>query len=416
MRSEAEQSPATAREDLNGLPPLGREDVSTHLPIRQVAFVVTERCNLRCTYCYEAFKNKRRRPFPPGEIKRRIESELLADNGFEYIWFIFFGGEPLLRFDTIRDVVEWTQARHWPGKRYRFMIETNATLLDDAKKRWLAERKDDVILSVSLDGSKAAHDRNRSNSYDKVIRHAPFLRETWPTQPVKMTIGPETIADAYEGVVSVAEHGLNAEFDVLFENVWGDRESERRFVRIWADQLAHLVEFYAARPDLPRPSVLSRKLHHLYNVPLSFRRTTCGAGHEVTCFSPDGQEYPCFRFSPLVVSNPIQNLDSAPVRRNLRCASCPFEKICTSCEGHNYEANGSIYERTDFHCNFFKISMLASAEMSLRDRPIENPGSALEGLPVSARVDEMRRLLAIRLVNDECGPVLDWAKQEATAH
>ena len=413
MRSEAERQPVAACDGSNS--PVAVDDRDTHLPMRQVAFVVTERCNLRCTYCYESFKNKRRRPFPPAEIKRRIEDELLADNGFQYIWFIFFGGEPLLRFDTIRDVVEWTQARHWPGKQYRFMIETNATLLNDTMKRWLAERKDDVVLSVSLDGAKDAHDRNRSNSYDKVIRHAPFLRETWPSQPVKMTIGPETIAQTHEGVVSIADHGLDAEFDVLFENVWGDSESERRFVRIWADQLDRLVDFYAGRPELPRPSVLSRKLHHLYNVPLSFRRTTCGAGHEVTCFSPDGREYPCFRFSPLVVSNPIQTLDGAPDRRNPRCACCPFEKICTSCEGHNFETNGSIYERTDFHCNFFKVSLLASARMSLLDQPIEAAASSLEPLPFEARVNEMRRLLAIRLVNDECGPVLEWARRQGAS-
>ena len=220
------------------------------LPIRQVAFVLTERCNLRCVYCYERFKNKRRRHMSADAIKRRIGAELTADNGFDYVWFIFFGGEPLLRYETIRDVVEWSRATAWPApaKEFQFMVETNSTLLNAHMKQWFAEHRDHVILSVSLDGTKDAHDRNRSNSYDKVAPHADFLCQNWPDQPVKMTVGPETIEETYEGVLNIRDLGLNAEFDVLFEDVWGDEDSERRFVRIWAEQLDRLVEF------LRRPS------------------------------------------------------------------------------------------------------------------------------------------------------------------
>ena len=85
-------------------------------------------------------------------------------------------------------------------------------------------------------------------------------------------------------------------------------------------------------------------------------------------------------------------------------------KICTSCEGHNYEATGSCFERTSFHCKFDKISLLASAKMSLIDHPV-NGAAASEQQGVDERLKEMRRLLAIRLVDDLCSPVRDWAMQ-----
>jgi uncharacterized protein len=385
-------------------------------PVRELVFVLTEKCNLNCVYCYEEFKNKSKKTLPANFVIEKIREEMLADNGFKKLWFIFFGGEPLLAFDTIREVVEWFESISWPApaKEYHFMVETNGTLLNDGMKRWFAARRELLTLSVSLDGTKAAHDRNRSGSYNAVAQHFDFLRQTWPKQAVKMTIGPETIDQTYEGVLHVYSLGLQAEFDIVFEDVWGDAESERRFVGIWMEHLEKLVAFYGAHPELPRPLVLRRKLERLFAPQSLGNYTFCGAGKYVRGFTPDGVEYPCFRFAPYVVGKPLLDVWAAPDSENEQCALCPFVGICTTCEGHNYAVKGSCFHRTSFHCKFFMASLLATAKMLLIDHPDDLSVSA-EHLSQDERVQRLRRLLAIRVVDDVCPPAigLDFAASRA---
>jgi|APTNR8051073442_1049403.scaffolds.fasta_scaffold01828_4 uncharacterized protein len=381
-------------------------------PVRQIIFVLTDECNLDCVYCYEKHKNTNGRKLPASVIRAKIEREMLAKNDVKTLWFIFFGGEPLLCFDTIRDTLTWFEATEWPrvDKQVHFMVETNGTLLNDEMKAWFTERRDHVTLSISLDGTKEAHDRNRSNSFDAVARHFGFFRQNWPNQPVKMTIGPDTLDQTYEGVRYLHSEGFQATFDVVFEDVWGDRRSERRAVGVWADQLDKLVHYYAANPDLPRPRVLSRKLERLFDPPSAESYTFCSAGQYVTSFLPDQREYPCFRFAPLVVDQPLENVLTDAGADSQQCQLCPFERICTTCEGHNYEVTGSPFVRTRFHCKFFKVSLLASAKMMLIDRGRDLlDGGSDDAETTENQMRRLRTLLAIRVVNDVCGPLVDWA-------
>jgi uncharacterized protein len=373
-------------------------------PTRQLIFILTEKCNLDCIYCYEKRKNQSNVTLSADFIKDIIKIKMLAEDEYKHLLVIFFGGEPLLEYKTICEVVDWFKSFSWPipSKACKFMVETNGTLLDDRMKEWFTRHREDVVLSLSLDGTKDAHDRNRCNSYDAVARHINFFQQNWPNQPVKMTIGPETIDQTYDGVVHISNLGLHVEFDVLFEDVWGGADMKRRAVRTWAEQLDKLVSFYHTHPGLPRPMVLSRRLEQLFDsTPRS--QTFCGAGKVVTCFSTDGLEYPCFRFTSFIVKDPLFDVFSTPDLENEQCSSCPFEKICPTCEGNNYAITGSCFKRTSFHCDFFKVSLMCSAKLHLLD----NPNDLYPPLdqPEEEKLRCMRRLLAIRVVNDLCGPV-----------
>jgi len=384
------------------------------LPMRELIFVLTERCNLNCTYCYEKYKNKSSRSLSARFIKDRIRECMLADDDAEEVWVDFFGGEPLLEFGTIREVVDWLVSVQWPEgspaalKSFRFLVETNGTLLTQGMKEWFSSHRNHLVVGLSLDGTKEAHDRNRSNSYDQVVQHLDFFRENWPLQPVKMTVGPETIDKVYDGVLNIHRMGLQVDFDVVFEDVWGDEASEARAVRSWAAELAKLIVFYRNNPELKRPMVLSRKLEFLFDRPTERKRTFCGAGKYVTSYLPDETKYPCFRLSPIAVAKPITDVMLASYASGEECATCPFERICTTCEGHNYSVTGSCFSRTRFHCRFFKISLLSCARLMMLDHA-EHDMRSVDTMTKDEQKESLRRLLIVRTVNDFCTPVLDWA-------
>jgi sulfatase maturation enzyme AslB (radical SAM superfamily) len=373
-----------------------------------MVFIVTENCNLNCVYCYEKHKNGN--TLSADFIKQKIRAEMLAENGYEELSVIFFGGEPLLEYDTIREVVDWFLSIDWPvrAKTVRFQVATNGTLLNRSIKQWFATHRNRVTLCLSMDGTKTAQDRNRCNSYDSVIRHMDFFRENWPQQPLKMTIGPESLDLVYEGVVHIHNLGLMVEPDIVFEEVWGDPDSQRMAVRVWAEQLDKLVQFYFANPQFQPPDVLRRKLLRLFGVTPDPKRTFCGAGKHTTTFAADGREFPCFRFAPVSIDRPLDDVFGGPDIENDQCATCAFEKICPTCEGHNYLVTGSSFKRTTYHCRFFQVSLLASAKLMFLEHS-EDLTHPPESQSEEEQLQRMRRLLAIRVVNDLCAPVVDWA-------
>ncbi len=340
-----------------------RYDPAEELETQTVMFLVTEACNLRCVYCYEV--NRSKRGVSEEGIKKIICAHM-AQKRFKNISFDFFGGEPLLQFARIRNVVEWFHTRTWP-KGHRFTISTNGTLLDGEKKRWLSEWRDCVIPMLSLDGTKAAHDRSRSNSYDDVVAHVEFFRENWPEQPARMTISPDTIDQVAEGIINIHSLGLPVEAAVVFEDVWGDAESKRRHLESYEEQLAMLVDFYAERPELPVPFILNRDPAFLMLKHEPGERF-CGAGRYMAYYAPDGIRYPCHRFAPLSTTRPSTDPwgEQDALDMPALCQKCILLSFCPTCQGFNWEANGNTDARTTNHCEFFKLEVLASAKLLLR--------------------------------------------------
>jgi uncharacterized protein len=376
---------------------------------RELLFMLTEDCNLNCVYCYE--KHRRRNSALSAEfVKEKICEEMLAADPCKLRAISFFGGEPLLKFDVIREVVEWFYGVSWPSPitDFIFQVTTNGTLLNDDMKQWFSANRTRVILGLSMDGTKVAQDSNRSNSYDTIIQHIDFIRENWPDQPLKMTISPHTIDLTYEGVVHIRNLGLSVEPDVVFEDVWGDEESERNAVRSWEEQLDKLIYFYLEHPEFHRPKVLTRELHRLFGAVTEDKRTFCGAGRYTSTYTADGIKFPCFRFAPICVPKPIHDILATPDIENEKCANCAFERICSSCEGVNYLSTGSCFNRTDYHCRFFMVSLLASAKLLFIDNQVDLDLST-ERLSRAEKLLRMRRLLAIRIVNDLCAPIIEWA-------
>lgn len=379
---------------------------------REIVFVLTEACNLNCVYCYET--NKSSQALSAEFIKEKIREEMLAPDPCKLHSIGFFGGEPLLRFNVIREVVDWFFETSWPRpvEKFLFRVSTNATLLNDDMKRWFASRNQNITLGLSMDGTKEAQDRNRCGSYDAVIKHIDFIRENWPAQPVKMTISPRTIDQTYDGIVHIHSLGLPVEPDVVFEDVWGDEESEKRAVRSWARQLDRLVEYYFAHPELHRPNLLNRAFHRLFTDANGPKRTFCGAGKYLVAYASDGTKYPCFRFAPLCAPQPLYDILATPDVENEKCASCAFDRICPSCAGLNYRVTGSSFHRTSYHCRFFMVSLLASAKLLRLDHP-EDLSPSIREQSQEEKLMRMRRLLIMRTVDDLCAPVLEWCQLPA---
>ena len=117
----------------------------------------TERCNFRCTYCYERFDIGRMPPWVVDGVRRLIASR----DDLSTLQIGWFGGEPLVAMPVIRQIARSAQAICADrGIAYGSDMTTNGYRLDLATLRECLDLGIDHF-QISLDGDAADHDRTR---------------------------------------------------------------------------------------------------------------------------------------------------------------------------------------------------------------------------------------------------------------
>lgn len=369
--------------------PLARKD---RIDEQTVMMTVTELCNLNCRYCFEKVKTKR--VMPESVMKEIIQRHMTQNNEFTGVVFDISGGEPLLEFDRIRRVINWFHETEWE-KRHLFSIGTNATLFTDVIKSWFLKHRDCVVPCISLDGTKSAHDLNRSQSYDAVVKHVSFLKENWPDQSVKMTINADTLDQVADGIENIHSLGLKVEANVVFEDIWGQDTRKKQYLDIYREQLEQLVDFYTQHPELTPPRLVDKYLPILALDGQPATDRYCGAGKYMVSYTPDGEAYPCHRFTPFCSQRPSQ-IPYAAQTSTLgppSCSTCLIQALCPTCQGFNWEENANVDERTTYHCDFVKLEVLASAKLTFN----RLKSNCLSLSPDSVNTDQETRMMFTQL-------------------
>lgn len=155
--------------------------------MHQLILQVTQQCNLRCEYCIYSGKYAHTRTHSSKRMdfeiaKKAIDFFLLKSIDLPSVVIGFYGGEPLLEFNLIKECVKY--ARNCvEGKTIHFNLTTNGTLLSDEVVDYLASN--DFSLAISIDGSRDEHDVNRKfangeGSFDTIISNVRHLQKRYP--------------------------------------------------------------------------------------------------------------------------------------------------------------------------------------------------------------------------------------------
>ena len=105
------------------------------LPL-SVTLMLTEKCNLRCKYCYEVFSGNMKAKTMPREVMRKgidryLNAETLALHS--QINWDFVGGEVFVEFELLRDALDYLIQRYrelglCPKKHLHISLCSNGTL------------------------------------------------------------------------------------------------------------------------------------------------------------------------------------------------------------------------------------------------------------------------------------------------
>ena len=104
-------------------------DCSVASPIKAMCLHIAHDCNLRCEYCFASTGDfgEGRKLMPLETGKQAIDFLLKHSANRKNLELDFFGGEPLMNFEVVKQVVAYARSKEQEyGKHFRFTITTNA--------------------------------------------------------------------------------------------------------------------------------------------------------------------------------------------------------------------------------------------------------------------------------------------------
>lgn len=265
---------------------------------------VAQRCNLTCPYCYvnEGLFDYEKKPVA------RMEDET-ADELVERLYALFpdltsytyhfYGGEPLLNFEGIRNIVAQAKRKAaQTGTKAAFHITTNGTLLDREVADFMAENQFTIIFSIDAD--KARHDElrrytNGEGSYDDVARNLEYLRGRRGIKLVLSAVIREDLplSQAFDRLEHLGAHAIKAEHTRLSAEdplALDPRALHRHLEELTRTLFEHYVDELEGE-NKPRDHRLFSKILGLLT---RTRRTFfCMAGEKIFGVAANGEIYPC---------------------------------------------------------------------------------------------------------------------------
>lgn len=341
-------------------------------PVKALCLHVAHDCNLRCAYCFadEGAYHKRRELMSAETGKRAMDFLIAQSKGRRNLEVDFFGGEPLMNFNVVKEVVQYAREQEKiHDKNFRFTITTNGVLLNDENIDFINREMSNVVLS--LDGRKETNDRVRcridgSGSYDSIV-------------PKLIRVAESRNQDRYYVRGTFTRYNLDFADDVLHLADLGFKQTsvepvvsepdapyalrEEDLPKIYAEY-EKLVDAYLERKKEGRGFNFFHFMIDLDQGPCVIKRLSgCGAGCEYLAVAPNGDVYPCHQFvgneaykmgtieDDSVNMELRKTFESCNVYTKPKCRECFAKFYCSGgCMANACLLNGDINEPHEMSC------------------------------------------------------------------
>lgn len=132
------------------------QSFSENREIYTIRMAIITQCNLRCQYCYVNFTNN----VLNFNLARQTVDILLRSKGEEKILTIY-GGEPLLVFPLLKDIVLYAKKEAIRlNKNLAISAATNAMLFNAESLKFF--REENLRIAISIDGDADVHNSQRT--------------------------------------------------------------------------------------------------------------------------------------------------------------------------------------------------------------------------------------------------------------
>jgi len=347
------------------------------LNINSLTVFPTNLCNLRCSYCFiynypRTFgENMTMKP----ETAKKVVLWLYSVSTSSSLRIHWFGGEPLVAYELIKDTTEWTTkyCRAFM-KKMRWGLTSNLTLIDDEVNEFL--KKYDYSVLCSIDGLSVDHDKhrvypNKKGSWKDAIAGLDRLLE-WKDPrnlTVRWTISKDTMKSVVDGTkFFVEKKGIpNIAHEFVYEVEW-EPETIAKLEKKFIELIPWIVEKFKEE-NLKIELKPFRDGMRAFN-PVKRMSDRCGLAKNDLGVDVDGNLFTCHRFvdqKDFYIGNIHTGLDFNKVRKLIewdmskirsadrgydRCFTCPAKMGCNAgCMAVNYDTTGNVYIPPKCYCD-----------------------------------------------------------------
>ena len=346
----------------------------------KVSLSLTHDCTLSCRYCYAGSKFKKDMSLATAQKIVDFAMEIAPPG--DKMEFGFFGGEPLLRFDLIKEIINYIRKKEREvGKAICLGVTTNGTLLTQTILDFFKD--ENVDLCVSIDGPAHVHNLNRRykdgrGSFEDVMRNLSQAIEHLGSLQVNAVYGPDTIDFLPESVSFFSQLGVSVIH--LNPNIcaFWEESTYPKLREVYMQIANHYIQSYQQGQEIAINLIDSKIIVFLKG---GYQRTDkCGMGETEWGFAPSGNIYPCERLigddhdSSYCLGNIHTGLDlmrrSSLIEhrgnRNEECRTCALQKFCMNwCGCTNYYMTGHTDLAGPMMCESEKAAIQAAEHVLL---------------------------------------------------
>ena len=350
-------------------------------------FVITNMCNMRCVYCQARSEENESFGRMTEEVAKKAV-DIALQTPAKYLTFEFQGGEPLLNYDIVKYIVEYTE-RVRNDKVINYSIVTNTTLLTQDICKFLSKHRFGV--SVSLDGDEMVNDCNRimltgESSYKYISEKIRMLRENGIEPCAIQTTTKHSLHSIKEIVDTYCSLELNSIFIRALtplgfaSNHWDTiGYSAEEFVDFYNGVLDYVIQVNHSGKPLKetQTTLFLEKILKTKSGNYMELRSPCGATYGQIAYYYTGDIFTCdegrmlyqmgedaFKigsvfddsYQSIVCSKKCQAIAKSTVLQTLPgCCDCAYMPYCGVCPVVNYALENDLMTRTyrNYRCKIY---------------------------------------------------------------
>jgi uncharacterized protein len=340
-------------------------------------FVVSLRCEHSCPYCQVSRQSDDKTAFDMSPETAEKALSLVFRSPSPNIKIEFQGGEPLLNFPLVKQIVERATEINASEKRnLQFVIATNLALINSEILEFC--RKYQIIISTSLDGPKDLHNANRprpgSNSYERTIAGVTLAREFLGFDQVSalMTTTKGSFGRVREIIDEYVKQGFRSIFlrplspyGFAVKTRWFQAYDADEWLKFYFEGLDHILDMNRAGHFFTEhyASTILAKMLTPFESGFVDLRSPAGIGIAAIVYNYDGDVYASdearmlaemgdktFRLGTVhdqyeellqkdILLDSIENSFAASVPM---CSECAFEPFCGADPVFHYATQGDV--------------------------------------------------------------------------
>jgi uncharacterized protein len=280
----------------------------------------------------------------------------------------FFGGEPLLNFQRIKDVVQYCkEAEQKNNKIFMFELITNGTLLDGEIADFVIEN--DMLLFVSLDGWREMHNKQRPNIngkdyHERILRNAKRMDREYKKRKSKYTVKVRAnLTPEFHDVRKVVDFFQSNGFSTIGMSAIQDlpysegktpgalSREQMKYIEKVSEEM--LVEgFGRIKQDERTGPYITKMLRKMVSSLSQYHSTMgvrCGVGRNTNAVDVDGNIYPCHRYVNMekyILGNTQTGMDEEKTKIYYRKLIESTRRTCSKCWIRPFCAGGCPWERS----------------------------------------------------------------------